>query len=135
MENLMKPIKKMLPLMALSAILIGLSQSVWAGTLENMERERAILLEALLSGDLDVAERQGKIDVARRRLVDLERMVLRDKTLMDKNTPAVRAAFENYDLSFLVHASVEKNRGLADHWLSEIGISTQTLMNARMGRR
>jgi len=131
----MKPIKKMLPLMALSAILIGLSQSVWAGTLENMERERAILLEALLSGDLDVAERQGKIDVARRRLVDLERMVLRDKTLMDKNTPAVRAAFENYDLSFLVHASVEKNRGLADHWLSEIGISTQTLMNARMGRR
>lgn len=129
----MTTIKKILPLMAFTALFgVGVAS---AGTLENMERERAILLETLLSGDIDVAERQSKIDIARRRLVDLERMVLRDKTLIDKNTPAVRAAFENYDLSFLVHASVEKNRGLADHWLSELGVSTQTVMNARMGRR
>ena len=80
-----------------------------------MERERAILVETMLSGDMSPPERQSRIDVARTRLIDLERMVLRDKSLVGQNTPAVRAAFENYDLTFLVHASTEKNRSLADH--------------------
>ncbi len=132
----MKSLKQILsPFVIATLLVLGISHGVTAGTLENMERERAILLETMLSGDLDVAERQTRMNIARTRLVDLERMVLRDKSLINRNTPVVRAAFENYDLSFLVHASVEKNRGLADHWLSEIGISTQTLMNARMGRR
>lgn len=106
-----------------------------AGTLENMERERAILLETILSGDMDPNERESRIQVARTRLVDLERMVLRDKKLIGRNTPAVRAAFDNYDLTFLVHASTEKGRSIADHWLGEVGVSTTALMNARMGRR
>lgn len=106
-----------------------------AGTLENMERERAILLETILSGDMNAAERENRIQVAKTRLVDLERMVLRDKKLIGRNTPAVRAAFDNYDLTFLVHASTEKSRSVADHWLGEIGVSTTSLMNARMGRR
>jgi len=132
----MKYLGKTLPLIVLTVCFgFAFAHNATAGTLENMERERALMLEALLSGDLDVTERQTRIGVSRRRLIDLERMVLRDKTLIDKNTPAVRAVFDNYDLSFLVHASVEKSRGLTDHWLSEIGISTQTLMNARMGRR
>ncbi len=106
-----------------------------AGTLENMERERAILLETILSGDMNPGERASRIQVARTRLVDLERMVLRDKKLVGRNTPAVRAAFDNYDLTFLVHASTEKSRSIADHWLGEVGVSTAALMNARMGRR
>ena len=106
-----------------------------AGTLENMERERAILLETILSGDMNAAERESRIQVAKTRLVDLERMVLRDKKLIGRNTPAVRAAFDNYDLTFLVHASTEKSRSIADHWLGEVGVSTTALMNARMGRR
>ncbi len=106
-----------------------------AGTLENMERERAILLETILSGDMNAAERESRIQVAKTRLVDLERMVLRDKKLIGRNTPAVRAAFDNYDLTFLVHASTEKSRSIADHWLGQVGVSTTALMNARMGRR
>ena len=106
-----------------------------AGTLENLERERAILLETILSGNIGPDERQQRIEVARTRLVDLERMVLRDKSLVGRNTPMVRAAFENYDLTFLVHASTEKGRTIADHWMSELGVSTQSTMNARMGRR
>lgn len=106
-----------------------------AGTLENMERERAILLETILSGDLNPGERESRIQVARTRLVDLERMVLRDRKLVGRNTPAVRAAFDNYDLTFLVHASTEKGRSIADHWLGEVGVSTAALMNARMGHR
>jgi hypothetical protein len=123
------------PLFLLTLILAAAVQPARAGTLENMERERAMLLEALLSADMTVEERQKHISLSRTRLIDLERMVLRDKTLTGRNTPLVRAAFENYDLTFLVHASVEKNRSLMDHWLAEIGVSTQTLMNAQAGRR
>lgn len=113
----------------------GISTHVHAGTLENMERERAILLDALLTAELPPEQRQSKVEVSRNRLIDLERMVLRDKTLVGKSTPAVRAAWENYDLTFLVHASVEQNRSLLDHWLQQVGVSTESLMNARVGRR
>jgi len=119
---------------ALTAVL-GVASGVQAGTLENLERERAILLNTLLSPELTPEKRQNSIAVSRNRLVDLERMVLRDKSLVGKNTPAVRAAFDNYDLTFLVHASVEKNRTLLDQWLDQIGVSTKSLMNTRVGRR
>ena len=62
-------------------------------------------------------------------------MVLRDKTLIGKTTPMVREAFDNYDLTFLVHASVERNRAMLDHWLDQIGVSSKSLMNTRIGRR
>ena len=119
----------MVAAMSLSATVVR------AGSLENLERERALLIETLLSGELSQKERQKKLLLARTRLIDLERMVLRDKSLSGQNTPAVRAAFDNYDLTFLIHASVEKNRMMTDHWLHEVGVSTESLMNARMGRR
>ncbi|MBO6783353.1 MAG: hypothetical protein JJ899_08815 [Alphaproteobacteria bacterium] len=120
---------------ALAAAALLYAGAASAGTLENMERERAILLETLLSGDIENHDRHSRIEVARTRLVDLERMVIRDETLIGQNRPAVRAAFDNYDLTFLIHASVEKNRTVADHWLSEMGMTTQSIMNARAGRR
>ena len=128
---------KILKLLSATAIAgtVAVSSVAQAGTLENMERERAILLDALLSAELDPKKRQQKIEVSRYRLIDLERMVLRDKSLAGKNTPAVRAAFENYDLTFLVHASVEHNRSLMEHWLQQVGVSSESLMNARLGRR
>jgi len=106
-----------------------------AGTLENLERERAIVLDAYLDQSLQPSERQSKTQISRTRLIDLERMVLRDKSLAGKNTPRVRKAFDNYDLTFLVHASTESKRGVLDHWLDQIGVSTHSLMNARLGRR
>lgn len=127
--------KRTLVGLAAATLLGGFAAPASAGTLENMERERAIMIETMLSGDIDNSQRQGRMEVARTRLVDLERMVLRDKSLLGKNQPLVRAAFDNYDLTFVVHASVENNRSLADHWLSEIGLSTQAIMNARSGRR
>ena len=89
----------------------------------------------MLSPDLSPTEREDQSALTRTRLVDLERMVMRDDSLKGKNTPEVRIAFENYDLTFLVHASVERNRALIDHWLEQVGVSTNTLMSARMGRR
>ncbi len=111
------------------------SGAALAGTVENLERERAIAIETLLSPNMDPAERQSSLEIARTRLVDLERMVLRDGSLRGRNTPTVRTAFENYDLSFLVHASIERNRSLIDHWLEQVGVTTNSLMSARVGRR
>ena len=89
----------------------------------------------LLDQAPDPSARQSKTQLSRARLIDLERMVLRDKSLAGKNTLLVRKAFDNYDLTFLVHAAGGTNRDLFDHWLEQIGVSTQSLMNARIGRR
>ncbi|MBT3334274.1 MAG: hypothetical protein HOK21_09730 [Rhodospirillaceae bacterium] len=131
----MKKIFKMaLPAAALMAV-TAIAVPVKADTLANMERERALLIETLLDGEITPAERQVRIEAAQRRLLDLERMVLRDDKLVGRNTPQVRRAFANYDLTFLVHASAEKNRAIGDTWLSQLGISTQSLMSAKQGRR
>ena len=108
---------------------------VQAGTLENLERERAIFIDSLLDPEASAVERIEKVRISKRRLIDLERMVLRDSSLTGRNTPTVRRAFENYDLTFLVHASAENNVSAIDAWLGQIGITTQSLMSAKMGRR
>lgn len=112
-----------------------LSATASADTVENLERERAIAVETLLSPNMEPAERRNSIEIARTRLVDLERMVIRDESLRGRNTPKVRVTFENYDLSFLVHASIEKNRSLIDHWLEQVGVTTNSIMSAQIGRR
>ena len=90
-----------------TAACLAATGAAQAGTLENLERERAIMVETILDPSLTAVERQRKIVLSQNRLVDLERMVIRDKSLAGKNTPVVKKAFENYDLTFLVHASVE----------------------------
>lgn len=106
-----------------------------ADTLDNLERERAQLIEAFLDPGLAPADRQARVEAEQRRLVDLERMVLRDDSLKGRNTPTVRKAFSNYDLTFIVHASLEKKVALVDTWLDQVGVSTNSLMAARKGRR
>ena len=118
-----------------AAALLGTVNAANAGSLQNLERERAMMMQALLSAARWAMDRQKKVALSRNRLIDLERMVMRDKKLVGRNTPAVRAAFENYDLTFLVHASIERDRALLDHWLAQVGVSTQSLMNAQVGRR
>jgi hypothetical protein len=122
---------------AAACLALGLAAAgpAQAGTLENLERERAIFIDSLLDPEPSPNERIEKVRISKRRLVDLERMVLRDKSLTGRNTPTVRRAFENYDLTFLVHASTEKNVSAIDAWLAEVGITTQSLMSAEMGRR
>ncbi len=106
-----------------------------AGTLENMERERSLVVGTMLDEALTPGERHGRFEASQPRLIDLERMVLRDDGLVGRNTPAVRRAFENYDLTFMVHAAVEGNLSITDLWLDQLGISTESLMASRYGRR
>ena len=51
------------------------------GPLENLERERAMVIKNIIDPDLSPGERQEKIKNSKIRLVDLERMVLRDTKL------------------------------------------------------
>ena len=107
----------------------------FAGTVENLERERAILIETLLDPDATLAEREANVETSKHRLVDLERMVLRDESLIGRNTPTVKRAFANYDLTFLIHAAAEKNMSVVDNWLEQLGVTTQSLMSAKRARR
>ena len=125
--------------MIIAAVFGGLAAfaapSAQAGTLENLERERALVIESILDPNLTPEERAQKIEGAKARLVDLERMVLRDKKLNGRNTPTVRRAFENYDLTFMIHAATERKLSLTDNWLSQLGITTQGVMSASIRRR
>ena len=135
MKQSLKITLPMAALLAAAVTTVALAAPVKADTLANMERERALLIETMLDGEITPAERQVRLEGAERRLLDLERMVLRDDKLVGCNTPQVRRAFANYDLTFLVHASAEKNRAMADTWLAQLGISTQSVMSAKQGRR
>lgn len=121
-----------------AAVIVGstlVAMPAFAGTVENLERERAILIDTMLDADVTPAEREAKIETSRNRLVDLERMVLRDDSLVGVNTPTVRRAFANYDLTFLIHAATEKEMSVIDNWLEQMGITTQSLMSAKRARR
>ena len=127
-------IQKSLAVAALTAA-IALSSVVEAGTLENLERERALTITTILNPEISTTDRQVKMAAAKVRLIDLERMVLRDKKLKGRNTPTVRRAFENYDLTFLVHGAAEKNMSIIDAWMNQLGVSTQSVLSATLRRR
>jgi len=112
-----------------TALLAG--APAFAGSLENMERERSIMVSHLLDPDLNVAQREEKIAFSKRRLADLERIALNDKTLKSSRSPLVMKVFKNYEMSFLVHSAAESGRSMSTQWLEGIGLSTSDLMNAR----
>lgn len=119
--------------------LIGCSLSVstsWSGepsvrTLENLERERAELIRMALSPSISAVERAEQINYKTRHMVDMERMVMRDDRLLGVNSSLVRRAFDNYDLTFMVHASIENNRHVVDHWLEYQGLTSAAILAAR----
>ena len=115
--------------------LFGLPSISLAGSLENLERERAIMLDSFLVLEPNITKRMDHKLITRQRLIDLERLVLRDKKLLKSNRSLVRVALKNYDLTFLIHASVEKNKDVFEHWLQEVGVSSSSLKKARVGRR
>lgn len=121
-------------LAAAAAVLLAAAPAA-AGPLENLERERAAMLSTLLDPALDPDGRQARVDAALPRLVDLERMVLRDPKAAAGSGLLANRAFADYDLTFLAHASVERGVAPLDLWLGRLGLSTDRLLAARIGRR
>lgn len=100
-------------------------------SLAGMERERAALVNNMLVFELTPLERERKLSISSRRLVDMERMVIRDDRLLGSTSPMVKAAFKDYDRSFLVHAAAEHKRHVMDHWFSVVGLDTDAIMTSQ----
>jgi len=104
-------------------------------TLENLERERAAMLNTFTSDQITSKQQQMSINSSYRRLTDVERMVLRDDRLLTNQSAIVQRAFKNYELTFLIHASAEKNLLPMDLWLSEVNITSNSILSTKKGRR
>ena len=103
--------------------------------LEGLERERAALIAVLLDPERTAADRERYERATKRRLADMERIVLRDDGLLGKSGPMVRRAFARYELTFLAHAAAERGRTILDLWLEQVGLTTDAVLNAQPGRR
>ncbi|OUR90656.1 hypothetical protein A9Q81_19115 [Gammaproteobacteria bacterium 42_54_T18] len=104
-------------------------------TLSNLERERSSLMEIVVQEEFSPIERKRKIALSQRRLMDMERMVIRDDRLLGANDPMVKKAFDHYETTFLVHASVEANQHIVDFWLQQLNLDSQSILESKRGRR
>ena len=126
--------KKAIIVCLASAIAGGTAVSAKAGSLENLERERALAITALLDSTIDVEARWSKLKLATARLADLEVIVINDKSLKSTYSPRVKHALSNYELTFLAHASAESDKTIAAHWFERVGISTDQLLASRVAK-
>jgi hypothetical protein len=113
---------------------LGMAATAQAGSIENMERERALIIGQILDPAMSSQMRWERMGYSKRRMADLERIALNDKTLQDSRKPSVLRAFREYELSFLVHAATESQRPITVHWLETMGLTTSDLMNARVSK-
>ena len=112
----------------------GMSASAMAGSLENLERERALTVATMLDSTMDVEARWNKLNLSRVRLADLEVMVINDKSLKNNFSNRVKHALSNYELTFLAHASAEYNKSIAAHWFDTVGLNTDQLLASRVAK-
>ena len=113
---------------------LGMALSAQAGSIENMERERALVIGQILDPAMSSQTRWERMGYSKRRMANLERIALNDKTLQDSRKPSVLRVFRKYELSFLVHAATESQRPITVHWLEAMGLTTSDLMNARASK-
>jgi hypothetical protein len=113
---------------------LGMTATAQAGSIENMERERALVIGQILDPAMSSQMRWERMGYSKRRMADLERIALNDKTLQDSRKPSVLRAFREYELSFLVHAATESQRPITVQWLETMGLTTSDLMNARVSK-
>ena len=121
-----------------STILLTLIFSPYAAnanTIDNLERERAKALNLILDKSISIGDRKSKLEKSKMRLLDLERMTINSKNINKNPSYQTIKAFENFDLTFLVHSSLEKGKSLSLTWLEKIGLTTENLMSTRVSRK
>jgi hypothetical protein len=104
-------------------------------TLENLERERAAFLHSLTSTKLNPYQREQKGNHIIKRLIDMERMVLRDDRIAMSNSVMAKKAFQSYELTFLVHAGSESKKAPMAHWLHSLNITEENIDKSSSGAR
>ena len=121
-----------------STILLTLIFSPYAAnanTIDNLERERAKALNLILDKSVSIGDRKSKLEKSKMRLLDLERMTINSKNINKNPSYQTIKDFEEFDLTFLVHSSLEKGKSLSLTWLEKIGLTTENLMSTRVSRK
>ena len=121
-----------------STILLTLIFSPYAAnanTIDNLERERAKALNLILDKSISIGDRKSKLEKSKMRLLDLERMTINSKNINKNPSYQTIKAFEKFDLTFLVHSSLEKGKSLSLTWLEKLGLTTENLMSTRVSRK
>jgi len=103
-----------------------------ANSIDNMERTRASLITTILDPNLDADNKQNKLLDLKLKLLDKERMVINDKKIIQNPSRYTIKAFEEFELSFLVHASIEKKIDITSHWFNEVGFTSSSLKNTKL---
>ena len=106
-----------------------------ANSIEILERERAKILNLVLDKSISIGERKKRIEQRQMRLLDLERITINSKNINKNPSYQTIKAFENFDLTFLVHSSLENNKSLSLMWFEKLGLTTDNLMNTRVSRK
>jgi|TARA_B110000285_G_C14798285_1_gene456242 hypothetical protein len=106
-----------------------------ANSIDTLERERAKALNLVLDKNISIGDRKKNLQKSKMRLLDIERMTINSKDINKNPNYQTIKAFENFDLTFLVHTSLEKGKSLSITWLEEIGLTTENLMNTRIIRK
>ena len=106
-----------------------------ANSIDTLERERAKILNLILDKSISIGERTKRLEISKMRLLDLERMTINDKNINKNPNHRTIKAFENFDLTFLVHTSLEKEKPISLTWLEKIGFTTENLMSTRVTRK
>ena len=106
-----------------------------ANSIDTLERERAKTLNLILDKSISIGERKKRLEISKMRLLDLERMTINDKNINKNPNHRTIKAFENFDLTFLVHSSLEKEKPISVTWLEKIGFTTENLMSTRVTRK
>ena len=106
-----------------------------ANSINTLERERAKILNLILDKSISIGERKKRLEISKMRLLDLERMTINDKNINKNPNHRTIKAFENFDLTFLVHSSLEKEKPISVNWLEKIGFTTENLMSTRVTRK
>ena len=111
------------------------SSNTNARPIRPLERERAKTLNLILDKTISIAERKKKLEKSKMKLLDLERMTINNKQInKNPDTHTIRA-FKDFELTFLVHNSFERNKPLSITWFEKMGLTTDNIMSTRVSRR
>ena len=113
----------------------SMMSSVEATTIKNLERTRANTVAVILDININPNQRIQKIEKEKLKLLDMERITINDNKLSKQPSEYTVKAFKNFDLTFLVHASLEKDKSLAVHWFEEVGFTTSNLKRTKAIRK
>ena len=106
-----------------------------AGPLESLERERAGIIATALDNNISEERRRETIQTGKDRLFDLERVFLSKEFKPGSIDEREKYALRHYELTFLVHASLETPEPIISHWLTNLGITAQMILQSKLQRR